>query len=132
MIRKDQDPTASARIWLNVGYYHTNKETGEETFVGLPAGLPIDTMAFLNARAAEDSNLFKAKNALLRELLSMGRKMPLGQGQDVCQLKVQIRRFSEPDELEALGNPYLETLRELDLTRGTIWSGLTKVPLSRL
>lgn len=89
----------TAMLWLNVGYTHTDEETGEETFISLPMGIPLDTMRVkpVTGKNEDYRKMTEAKNQLLHQLVEYARSLDDGAEDIVSDLQVQIRRVAEHD-----------------------------------
>lgn len=115
---KDRAPTM---IWLNVGYKHVDETTGEEIFVSLPMGLPIDTMQEANVRGKNEDyvQLQQAKNALLTQLLQAAAELAEGETLDV-DLDLQLRRVeSAPSQQATPDNRFIAAMANRSLKRAS-------------
>lgn len=113
---KDERP--QAQFWMNIGFMSENPETGEELFVSLPVGLPLDTMAAMKVSGnnAEWRQLAAAKNALLEQLQQAVQAMEPGAEHTIPGLTVQVRRVnSETGEDSSNANPHMVKLAGLKL-----------------
>ena len=100
-----QETREPSKYWINVGYSVTNPETGEETFVSLPFGLPLDNMR----KASGSSQLSEAKNFLLESILQhMKEEMKPGQSEIIENLQIQLRVASEPKDIDPSQNPFIK------------------------
>ena len=92
-----------AMVYLNVGVTipMPNAE-GEvvDTFVSLPFGLPLDTMAKMVARGnnAHWNAMVDLKNGLLEALTTLGNAQEAGTGKVLPKLEVQIFHRKEASE----------------------------------
>lgn len=91
-----------AQIYLNFGVVvPTADDQGvvTETFIGLPYGLPLDTMSKLEIRGsnADWNDMAEAKNGLYDDLMSIANAMAPGSEQIIAvgDFAVQIRRVGE-------------------------------------
>jgi hypothetical protein len=86
-----------AKIWLNVGYVAEGAgENGEDRFVSLPVGIPLDTQDRVqtNTRNADYNDFQAARNDLLDQLLAVATGLEPGEDA-VLNLQIQMRRVSE-------------------------------------
>jgi len=98
-----------AKFWLNLGYT-AQGEDGEDKFVSLPTGIPLDTQEPLDVKKINNDDfrqLRSAQNNLLEELIAYAEST-LQPGQEtVIQLQVQLRRVKEDAEpIPASENKY--------------------------
>lgn len=110
--KKDEKKVAT--LWLNVGFTTTDPETGEDVFVGLPMGIPLDTM---EVRSAGNSKLMQAKNALLNQLVALKEQMEPGQTEMLEGLQLQIRRVEERDAPSAENNDMIAAISGLGFAK---------------
>lgn len=100
-----QAERSPSMYWVNIGYTVQNPETGEDMFISLPFGLPLDSMK----RVAGSSQIAEAKNFLLETLLQhMKEEMKPGQSEIVSNLQVQLRVASEPKVANPEENPFIK------------------------
>lgn len=105
-----------AQVWINVGYIHEHaNEDGEivKTFIGLPMGIPVDTM---EARSAGNSELMQAKNALLTKFKTAGETMAPGEERIIAiegGLALQLRRVGGIEAHTAENNSMIASLDKL-------------------
>ena len=90
-----------AEFWINVGYVAKGAgENGEDIFVALPLGIPLDTQKDVKANSNNPAfnNLQVARNIMLGELKEEAKKLQPGQDWIVdpdAPLTLQIRRVKE-------------------------------------
>jgi hypothetical protein len=103
----------AAKIWLNFGYKTTDPETGEELFIGLPMGIPVDTQ---EKRSAGSSKLMQAKNAFLDKIIADSANMAPGE-ERYLQVQggywVQLRHVAEREAATSGNNAYIAALGSL-------------------
>lgn len=97
--REERKP---AEFWLNVGVMLNIN--GEDVFVSLPQGLPLDDMKPQPVRGSNQEwiQLAQTKNLLLDELRKAAAGMDPGDRIVVGQLQVELRRAADPAQT---GNP---------------------------
>lgn len=105
--RSDQP---KAQVWLNIGFIAQGAgPNGDDRFVSLPVGIPLDTQEPVNAtsRNADYGQLQAARNDLLAELLKVAGDLEPGQD-CIVDLQIQMRRVSEdrPQATVSEGSPY--------------------------
>lgn len=91
--------------WINLGIV-----ANDGTFVGLPVGLPLDTMAKREIRGSnqEWNALTSASNSLLDMLLEQIKELAPGQEELIDGLHIQVKRVkAEAGEVKADVNPFL-------------------------
>lgn len=95
----------NAQTWLNIGY--TAKDAnGEDKFVSLPVGIPLDTQKMLDMpRSPAFAQLQAARNDLLEQLQQQANS--LEPGEDIVidaggGLQIQLRKVSGPAETPAV------------------------------
>lgn len=97
-----------SQLWVNVGY--SIEVEGEQVFVSIPMGIPVDSIKELptNTRNAEFNMLNQARNQLLADIAAASEDLEAGESH-VLELEVQLRRIDkEVDPLPANGNnPFL-------------------------
>lgn len=103
-----------ATLWLNVGFTTQDPETGEDLFIGLPMGIPLDTM---EVRSAGNSKLMQAKNALLQQLVGVKDDLDPGQTEIISDLQVQIRRVEEREAASGANNELIASMGALSFAK---------------
>ena len=97
-----------SQLWVNVGY--SIEVEGEQVFVSIPMGIPVDSIKELptNTRNAEFNLLNQARNQLLADITAASEDLESGESH-VLELEVQLRRIDkEVDPLPAgSSNPFL-------------------------
>lgn len=113
------DDRPQADIWLNVGYTATDGE-GEDVFIGLPMGIPLDTMKESPMRGKDEGfrQVLQAKNSLLETVQKAAAELKPGQ-EEMINLQVQIRRVSKTEEPAAGDNPLLGGLATLGFAQAS-------------
>ena len=108
--QQDRKPS---EFWLNIG---ANLEgmgrEGEDVFVSLPSGLPLDDMKPTKVTGTDQHsiNLKQTKNMLLEELQQLGASMQPGERR-VVPLQVEIYRVAKPAQVgNAEENPMARAL----------------------
>lgn len=113
------DTKPKAEFWLNLGYVTNVKdeETGENRFVSLPMGIPLDTQEHLDtSKGKPEFKAFQhARNELCKDLMQsvIDRDLKPGESfviplQGDTGLAIQIRRVSEQVPYdETAENPFL-------------------------
>lgn len=102
--RQDQP---KAKVWINIGYYVTTGD-GDQRFVSLPVGIPLDTMEEVSTRSSNDDyRAFQsARNDLLSAIKVAAGELPSG-GERQLNLQIQMRRVNEEQApVETGTNPY--------------------------
>lgn len=86
----------AAKFWLNPGIDYVDPATGETIFIGMPQGLPLDTMDEVKvpARKGNYQEIQQGKNSLLRQLNEIAAELAPGETTTV-NLVCQIRRAEE-------------------------------------
>ena len=104
----------SSKIWLNVGITLAGAgEDGEDLFVSLPVGIPLDDMKPQQIRGSKESwvQLAQTKNALLEAVQKAGSQLEAGERQILSELSVEVYRKAEPaQEGTVETNPLLGAL----------------------
>lgn len=99
-----------SQLWVNVGY--SIEVNGEQVFVSIPMGIPVDSVKELptNTRNTDFNLLNQARNQLLADIASAAEDLESGESH-VLELEVQLRRIDkEVDPLPAgSNNPFLRT-----------------------
>ena len=108
---------AKAEYWINFGYIApVTGSNGEEKFVSLPIGIPLDTQEHLatNSRNPEFAYFQAARNDLLDKLIAVAKTLAPGESRIICQdpvtgLAVQLRRVGEevPELAAGAVNPFI-------------------------
>lgn len=97
-----------SQLWINVGY--TIQVNGEDVFVSVPMGIPVDSVKELptNTRNSDFNLLNQARNQLLADIAAASEDLESGESH-VLELEVQLRRIDkEADPLPAgAANPFL-------------------------
>lgn len=95
----------AAKLWINLGYATTNSK-GEDRFVSMPVGLPIDTMEPLKVSGQEDWAKFRsAQNELLKMVQEAGAKLAPGEHVDL-NLTIQLRHVNDAVVVNPEENEY--------------------------
>lgn len=86
-----------SKLWLNIGWTIENPETGEEEFIPLTKGVPLDSMEKLKIFNSQTEFAQKAKaiNKVIDSLKAKGESMAEGEGEILPKLSVQLRRRKE-------------------------------------
>ena len=97
---KEQKP--KAQFWLNVGYDSgIPDENGENKFVSLPVGIPLDGMELLptNSRNKDFAAFQAARNDLYEQIMEVCKSLEPGEsrilGDSSGGLQVQVRRVND-------------------------------------
>lgn len=97
---KEQKP--KAQFWLNVGYDSgIPDENGDNKFVSLPVGIPLDGMELLstNSRNKDFAAFQAARNDLYEQIMEVCKSLEPGEsrilGDSNGGLQVQIRRVND-------------------------------------
>jgi hypothetical protein len=87
-----------AQFWLNVGLVKQVK--GEEVFLSLPVGIPLDTQDRLPETSSnkEFAQMQAARNNIMDQLLAYAQTMEAGDDV-IIDLQVQLRRVKETQEV---------------------------------
>lgn len=104
-----------AKFWLNIGYVAAGAgDDGEDRFVSLPVGIPLDTMEHVATNSRSDSyrEFQSARNDLLDQIMSVAAELAPGQDQEL-NLTIQLRRVAEEQAPVEAGNNRFA--RELNL-----------------
>ena len=86
-----------SQFWMNVGFTAEGAGAeGEDVFVSLPYGLPLDSMEHVNTKSKNENYvaLQQARNGLLDQVKEAAATLQPGESMTV-QLEVQIRRIEE-------------------------------------
>lgn len=111
--RNDQP---KAQWWLNIGYLAAGAgENGEDRFVALPLGIPLDTQEKVptNSRNTNYADFQAARNDLLDQIMGAAENLEPGEDR-ILNLQIQLRRVAEerPNVGVNEGNAFA---RKLDL-----------------
>lgn len=88
-----------SQVWANIGVMvKGGGPDGEDTFVSLPYGVPIDTMepSKVPTKAGPGRDLFMAKNALLAQIQKFAESLPPG-GHQILNLQIQLQRVNSEE-----------------------------------
>lgn len=103
--QQNSETREPSKYWINIGYTVQNPETGEDMFISLPFGLPLDSMR----KVAGSSQIAEAKNFLLETILQhMKEEMKAGESDVITNLQVQLRVASEPKDTDPSQNPFIK------------------------
>lgn len=86
-----------AQLWLNIGYSSGVKdEEGNDRFVSLPLGIPLDTQEHLptTSRNIDYANFQAARNNLLDQIMEAGKALKPGESR-LLNLEIQLRRIND-------------------------------------
>lgn len=100
----DRDDFVPSEFWANIGYWDTID--GEQVFVSLTRGIALDDLKPQRG----NSELTRRKNRLNQMVIEAAHELEPGQGEDVIQLVVQLRRTSPA---ETAVDPETTTLTRL-------------------
>jgi hypothetical protein len=95
-----------SQIWINLGFTAEGAGAeGEDVFVSLPYGLPLDSMEHVNTKSknADYSALQHARNDLLDQVKEASATLQPGESMLVT-LEIQIRRIEEEVEEAPVAN----------------------------
>lgn len=83
-----------SELWLNVGFYVENPNTGEEQFVSLSRGIPLDNLEedIVTRPDTDFGQMLLARNQVLRDLKEAGKKIEKGSIIKLPSLQVELRR----------------------------------------
>ncbi len=103
-----------SQFWMNVGFTAEGAGAeGEDIFVSLPYGLPLDSMEHVNTKSknADYTALQQARNSLLDQVKEAAATLQPGESMTV-QLEVQIRRVEEEvEETVSTENKFMRSLK---------------------
>jgi len=106
-----------AQLYLRTGY----TVTGDDRFVNLPFGLPIDTMNELDVKGQKPEwiALRQGQNAYLRQMIALGLKLAPGEdrlimSQPMGNITMQVRLYRVKAENEAVASVENELTIDLD------------------
>ena len=102
--RSDEQEFVPSEYWANIGYWDIID--GENVFVSLTRGIALDDLKPQRG----NSELTRRKNRLNQMVIEAAHELEPGQGEDVIQLVVQLRRTSPA---ETVVNPETTTLTRL-------------------
>jgi hypothetical protein len=118
-LRKNANPAAaegkqkkpSALVWLNIGYT-VKGEDGEDVFIGLPVGLPLDDMKEMEAKGSNPGwhQLVEAKNALLTYIKEAAKDLKPGEYINLDGLEIQAYRRNEAVVPHTNDNPLVNQM----------------------
>jgi hypothetical protein len=98
-----------AQFWLNIGYTAPGAgKDGEDRFVSLPMGMPLDTMepAKLQGRDENYRQFTQARNDLHTQIMEAVSKLAPGDA-TTLNLEIQVRRVSDEQAVPVAGdNPF--------------------------
>lgn len=86
-----------AKFWLNIGYNVPGAgDDGEDRFVALPVGIPLDTMKPVTTNSRNDSyrEFMAAKNDLLEQIMEAAQKLQPGEERKL-NLEIQLRHVAD-------------------------------------
>lgn len=102
-----------AELWLNIGYTAEGAgKDGEDMFVSLPVGIPLDTQKPVNAASKNEAySMFQqARNSLLEQIQKFAESLEPGEAATL-QLEVQVRRVEgERAPVQSDNNPFMKQL----------------------
>ena len=103
-----------AKIWLNVGYTAAGAgKEGEDMFVSLPVGIPLDTTEHLAVRGSGDYREFlSARNDLLDQIMAVAAGLQPGEERKL-NLEIQVRHVA--DEAAPIAPEQNRFSRQLEL-----------------
>lgn len=86
-----------AKFWLNIGYNVPGAgDNGEDRFVALPVGIPLDTMKPVTTNSRNDGyrEFMAAKNDLLEQVMEAAQKLQPGE-ERTLNLEIQLRHVAD-------------------------------------
>lgn len=86
-----------ANFWLNIGYVAEGAgDDGEDRFVSLPVGIPVDTMEPVSVNSRSDSyrEFQSARNDLYEQVMAVAKNLKPGEDK-ILNLQIQLRRIGE-------------------------------------
>lgn len=112
------DDRPKAQIWLNIGYESQDAE-GNDMFISLPMGLPLDTMEAksVNGKDLGWKQMQQAKNALLEQLQKAAMQINPGEEHTIPGLTIQVRRVAQTEAPDASENPHMNALANLGFAK---------------
>lgn len=103
-----------SEMWLNVGVVLKGAgEDGEDIFVSLPKGIPLDDLVATDARGNNIKmiHLTQAKNALLAAVQKRAGMLDPGSRTTMPELSVEVYRSGKPDSVgTANENPLIAAM----------------------
>lgn len=98
-----------SQLWVNIGY--TVQVDGEDVFVSIPLGIPVDSINQLptNTRNVEFNLLNQARNELLQDIINSAEDLEPGQSHTL-ELEIQLRRIDkevDPLPADSSNNPFI-------------------------
>ena len=103
-----------SQFWMNVGFVAEGAGAeGEDVFVSLPYGLPLDSMEHVNTKSKNENYvaLQQARNGLLDQVKEAAATLQPGESMTV-QLEVQIRRIEEEvEETPTTDNKFMRSFK---------------------
>ncbi len=83
-----------AEYWINVGIYIENPTTGEEQFLNLSRGIPLDNLEeeIVTRPDTEYGQMVLARNQMLKDLKAAGKQLEKGTSKKLPKLSVELRR----------------------------------------
>lgn len=103
-----------SQFWMNVGFTAEGAGAeGEDVFVSLPYGLPLDSMEHVNTKSKNENYvaLQQARNGLLDQVKEAAATLQPGESMTV-QLEVQIRRIEEEvEETPTTDNKFMRSFK---------------------
>ena len=106
----DSKDLPKAQFWLNVGYVAEGAgKEGEDVFVSLPTGIPLDTQEHLKISGKNEhwKAFQSARNGLLDQLIAAAQSLQPGE-ETLVNIQVQVRRVSDESEqvIDPANNPF--------------------------
>lgn len=105
-----QTPAADrpkSEMWINVGVVLKGAgEDGEDIFVSLPKGIPLDDLVATDARGNNIKmiHLTQAKNALLAAVQKKASQLDPGTRETLSELTVEVYRSGKPESTGTVEN----------------------------
>ncbi len=101
--RPAEEQREKAQLWLNIGVVVGVNEKGEDIFINLPVGIPLDTMKALEVKGQnKDWNAFTVnRNKLLEHFQKQGASMEPGAETTIEGLTVKIKRVAPAASVDA-------------------------------
>lgn len=116
------EPRVKSEFWLNIGLPtgKINENTGEEWFVALPFGIPLDTMEMKKTSMnSQELAMFNAAcNGLYDQIMAKAKTLQPGEsviiGGSEDGLQIQLRRNKGEQVLDtSVPNPFATVLSKL-------------------
>lgn len=109
-----QNAKPKAKLWLNIGYTAAGAgREGEDMFVSLPVGIPLDTTEPLQVRGSGDYREFlSARNDLLAQIMAVAGALQPGEERKL-KLEIQLRHVA--DEAAPIAADQNRFSRQLEL-----------------